>query len=185
MSEQGGIRLVLGSESPRRAQLLRQLHIEFEQIVSSATEPAPTGDDLGRQAIRCAQIKAQAVHELLGPPAEAPVIVVGADTMVFVDGTILGEPAGTTHAVCTGICLLGPGELEQTDSVFTEVWIKPLSAVDIETYVESGEPMDKAGAYAIQGLGARFIERISGCYYNVVGLPLARLTAMLTEAGYR
>jgi septum formation protein len=197
MSEQSGIRLVLGSGSPRRAQLLRQLRIEFEQVVSSAAEPAPTDDDPGQQAIRCAQIKARAVHELLGPTAQAPAIVVGADTMVVVDGTMLGKPAdtkgaqamlrmlsGRSHTVCTGICLLGPGELEQTDCVFTEVWIKPLSAEDIETYVASGEPMDKAGAYAIQGLGARFVERINGCYYNVVGLPLARLTAMLKEAGY-
>ncbi len=196
--EQHGIRLVLGSGSPRRAQLLRQLRIEFDQVVSSQAEPAPTDDDdPGGQAVKCAQVKAQAVHELVGPTADAPTIVIGADTMVVVDGRILGKPAdtanaramlrllsGRSHMVCTGVCLLGPGSREQTDCVFTEVWMRPLSAEDIETYVASGEPMDKAGAYAIQGLGARFVERISGCYYNVVGLPLARLTAMLSEAGY-
>ncbi len=195
---QHGIRLVLGSGSPRRGQLLRQLHIEFDQVVSSQAEPAPIDDDdPGGQAIKCAQVKARAVHELVGPTADTPTIVIGADTMVVVDGRILGKPAdtanaramlrllsGRSHTVCTGVCLLGPGWREQTDCVFTEVWMRPLSAEDIETYVASGEPMDKAGAYAIQGLGARFVERISGCYYNVVGLPLARLTAMLSEAGY-
>ena len=197
MSGQSGIRLVLGSGSPRRAQLLRQLHIEFDQIVSSQAEPAVTDENPGEQAVRCAQVKARAVRELLGPSAGEQAIVIGADTMVVVDGRILGKPtdtadaqamlrllSGRSHTVCTGVCLLGPGVLEQTDCVSTEVWMKPLTAEEIETYAASGELMDKAGAYAIQGLGARFVERISGCYYNVVGLPLARLTAMLSEAGY-
>lgn len=196
MSGQNGIRLVLGSGSPRRAQLLRQLLIEFDQVVSSKAEPAITDDDPGEQAVRCAQVKARAVYELLGPTA-GEAIVIGADTMVVVDDRILGKPtdtadaqamlrllSGRSHTVCTGVCLLGPGVREQTDCVSTEVWMKPLTAEEIETYAASGEPMDKAGAYAIQGLGARFVERISGCYYNVVGLPLARLTAMLSEAGY-
>ena len=197
MSAQGEIRLVLGSGSPRRSQLLRQLRIEFEQMVSSRPEPHTTDEDPRVQAVRCAHVKAQAVREQL-PPSSPPTIVIGADTMVVVDDRILGKPAdaadakamlrllsGRSHTVCTGVCLLGPHPRdERTDSVATEVWMKPLTASDIETYVASGEPMDKAGSYAIQGLGARFVERISGCYYNVVGLPLARLTAMLSEAGY-
>ena len=198
------IRLVLGSGSPRRAQLLSQLGLEFNQVVSGAAEPAPLPGDPAKQAIRCAATKARAVRELLrdgvGHPSAEPVrtIVIGADTMVVVDGEILGKPADADdaaamlhrlaarrHRVCTGMCLLGPGTLEQRDCVSTEVWMRPLSAAAIDAYVATGEPMDKAGGYAIQGLGARFVERISGCYYNVVGLPLSRLAAMLEDAGFR
>ena len=195
--EQTGIRLVLGSGSPRRSQLLRQLQMDFEQVVSSQVEPAPTDGDPEAQAIHCAEIKARAVCELLPASDIERTIVIGADTMVIVDGRILGKPAdaetagamlrllsGRSHTVCTGLCLLGPGALAQRDCVSTQVWMKSLSAETIDTYVASAEPMDKAGAYAIQGLGARFVERISGCYYNVVGLPLARLTAMLEDAGF-
>jgi septum formation protein len=198
MNKQTGMRLVLGSGSPRRAQLLRQLQLEFEQIVSAQEEPAPTGEDPGDQAIHCAQIKARAVRELLSKADREQTIVIGADTMVVVDDKILGKPrdaeaagamlrllSGRSHTVCTGVCLLGPGALEQRESVLTEVWMKSLSTEAIDVYIASEEPMDKAGAYGIQGLGARFVERINGCYYNVVGLPLARLTVMLDEAGFR
>ena len=224
MSDEGPIRLVLGSGSPRRAQLLRQLGLEFDQVASDEAEPEPAQGDPAEQAIRCAQAKARAVRELLLADARHPsrkpgrtsaigrtivigqrtivigqrTIVIGADTMVIVDGAILGKPAdaeeavamlrrlaGRRHRVCTGVCLLGPGGREQSDCVSTEVWMRPVTAAAIDAYVASGEPMDKAGAYAIQGLGARFVERINGCYYNVVGLPLARLTAMLDDAGFR
>ena len=198
------IRLVLGSGSPRRAQLLSQLGLDFDQVVSGEAEPAPVPGDPAEQAIRCAATKARAVREFLrdavGRLSGEPVrtIVIGADTMVVVDGAILGKPADADeaaamlrrladrrHRVYTGMCLLGPDRLEQRDCVSTEVWMRPLSAATIDAYVATGEPMDKAGGYAIQGMGARFVERISGCYYNVVGLPLARLAAMLEEAGFR
>ena len=198
MSGQAGIRLVLGSGSPRRAQLLRQLQIEFDQVVSSQAEPAVTDDDPGEQAVRCAQVKARTVRELLGPSAGEQAIVIGADTMVVVDGRILGKPtdtadaqamlrllSGRSHTVCTGVCLLGPGLLEQTDCVSTEVWMKPLSAEDIEIYVASGEPMDKAGAYAVQSESFSPAAEVRGCYLNVMGLPVCTLLKLTESAGLR
>ena len=145
-----------------------------------------------------AAAKAAAVHRVLrASPKGSNAIVIGADTVVSLDGGILGKPpdtdgaaamlrrlSGRRHEVFTGIALKGPGDRETRDCVRTEVRMRKLSAEEIERYVESGEPMDKAGSYGIQGRGARFVESINGCYYNVVGLPIARLSAMLEELGF-
>jgi len=192
------LRLVLGSASPRRAALLAQLGLCFEQMASHEPEPEPRfgvaepADFVARSAVA----KALAVRRLLGDPAQT--LIVAADTVVVVDGDIAGKPAdraaasamlrrlsGRTHEVFTGVCLLGPGDARAVGTERTRVTMLPLQEADIAWYLASGEPYDKAGAYGIQGRGARFIERIEGCYFNVVGLPLARLSTMLTEAGYR
>jgi septum formation protein len=128
---------------------------------------------------RLAEAKALAV------PADPGDTVLGADTTVVIDGEMLGKPAdaedarrmlealsGRRHEVLTGICLRRDGATVR-DWAATQVWFAPMSARDIEEYVVSGEPMDKAGAYAIQGLASKFIEKIEGCYFNVVGLPVS------------
>jgi septum formation protein len=129
--------------------------------------------------LRLAEWKALAV------PAEPEEIVLGADTTVVVDGEMLGKPtdaadarrmlaalSGRRHEVLTGICLR-TGAAIARDWASTEVWFAPMSDAEIDAYVASGEPMDKAGGYAIQGLASRHIERMAGCYFNVVGLPVA------------
>jgi septum formation protein len=120
--------------------------------------------------------------------------VLGADTVVVVDEYLLEKPAdaadvarmlrllsGRTHEVITGVCLSAPG-FEQTEAEITQVAFSPLSEAEIAAYVASGEPMDKAGAYAIQGMASRWVERIEGCYFNVVGLPVPRVYRMLCAA---
>ena len=190
--------LVLGSASPRRRDLLRQLGLPFEQVVSPEQEPVPNNEAPAAHVVHSACSKAQAVHRLLLQRDSVPTaLVIGADTVVCIDDRILGKPAdaaeaevmlqtlsGRTHQVYTGLGLVAVDGRSFDDVVATTVHMRPLSALDIQTYVASGEPLDKAGAYGIQGLAARFIERIEGCYYNVVGLPLARLSALLEEAGY-
>jgi len=171
--------LVLASRSPRRSEILRNAGIPFQVRLPDPVDEEPRAGETPRQYVaRLAWEKAEATRRR---PEE---IVLGADTAVVVDRRILGKPedkAGARrmlellhsrrHEVMTGICLLGAAEIR--DVAVTSVWFAPLSAAEIDAYIESGEPMDKAGAYAIQGLGSRFIERIEGCYFNVVGLPVA------------
>ena len=195
--------LVLGSASPRRVALLKQLDLEFVQLVSPLEEPAPGARSPSEHAVESARSKARAVAELVvsSPPqsvdVDAGALVIGADTIVCVDGSILGKPtdgahaaqmlrtlSGRSHEVYTGVALRHSNGAEQFAWELTEVQMRPLEEKSIRSYIESGEPLDKAGAYGIQGLGARFIECVSGCYYNVVGLPLARLCTMLEESGY-
>ena len=190
--------LVLASASPRRVALLHQLGLRFEQHPSPEAEPAPCGSSPRDHAVAAAAAKAAAVHGLLRTSDRGPApVVLGADTVVSLDGGFLGKPgdaeeaaamlgrlSGRPHEVFTGIALKGPGDREVRDCVRTEVRMRTLSVEEIEEYVASGEPMDKAGSYAIQGRGARFVESINGCYYNVVGLPIARLSAMLEELGF-
>ena len=171
--------LVLASESPRRQDLLRQAGIPFIVIPAGVEEQPLPGEDARTHVERLARAKAEAVS------ASAEDIVLGADTVVVVDGQILGKPAGAAdaarmlrllsgreHQVVTGICLRRGRDLI-TDVETTTVRFLPLSEDEIRDYVASGEPLDKAGAYAIQGLASKFIDRIEGCYFNVVGLPLA------------
>lgn len=201
--------VVLASASPRRADLLRQLGVPFEQVISPQGEQLPpgSGSGAGGHAVGAARVKARAVYNLVvaekegtrAAPRGHPFVVVGADTVVVCEGgTVLGKPRGSeeatdmlrrlsgrTHHVYTGLVVVGPGAAaEQSGCEVTEVVMRVLSDADIGGYVATGEPLDKAGAYGIQGRGGRFIERISGCYYNVVGLPLARLSAMLENAGF-
>jgi septum formation protein len=195
--------LILGSASPRRVALLNQLQLDFVQLVSPAEEPAPGNRGPAEHVVESARLKAQAVAALAAsaPPTPldntAGLLIIGADTVVCVDGAILGKPTDETHAmhmlrtlsgrsheVYTGVALRHSNGWEQSVWELTQVQMRKLTEQSIRSYVDSGEPLDKAGGYAIQGLGARFVEHISGCYYNVVGLPLARLCALLEEAGY-
>jgi septum formation protein len=171
--------LVLASQSPRRAEILRQAGIPFAIRIAQVDE-TPLADEPPEHYVRrLAEAKALAVD------AAAEEIVLGADTTVVVGSEMLAKPAdpadarrmlealaGRCHKVLTGICLRRGTELLQ-DCATTQVWFAPLSPREIEDYVASGEPMDKAGAYGIQGLASKFIERIDGCYFNVVGLPVA------------
>jgi septum formation protein len=178
--------LILASASPRRAELLRNAGIKF------AVEPAhvpeePFPDELPLQyAQRLAREKAQAIV------AKHPDnVVLGADTIVVADAHLLEKPldpadaarmlrllSGRSHQVMTGVCVSAPG-FEQTEAETTEVRFGALSDDEIAAYVATGEPMDKAGAYAIQGIASRWVQRIDGCYFNVVGLPVPRVYRML------
>lgn len=171
--------LVLASQSPRRAEILRQAGIPFVVRVAPVDEtllPAESPEDYVR---RLAEEKARAV------PAEPSEIVLAADTTVVVDQHILAKPddaadarrmltllSGRRHEVMTGICLRR-GDEQICDHAVTAVWFAPMSVREIDEYVATGEPADKAGAYAVQGAASKFIPRIEGCYYNVMGLPIA------------
>lgn len=200
------VKLILASASPRRAELLRALGLTFE--VHAATQgadpedvvpdaPAP-GEDPVRAAEqiarRLADTKADAVA-LQEPEA----VVIGADTIVVLEGRFLGKPrnpddargmlralSSRHHHVVTGVSVVRTSPpLRLADSAVTAVWFRPLRDDEIERYVTSGEPMDKAGAYGIQGQASLFVERIDGDYFTVVGLPLSRLAALLEQAGVR
>ena len=171
--------LVLASQSPRRAEILRQAGIPFTIRVAPVDETPLLEESPEDYVQRVAEMKALAVE------ASGDETILGADTTVVVGGAMLAKPvdtadarrmlellAGRRHQVLTGICLRRGAELIR-DCAATQVWIMPLDAREIEEYVATGEPMDKAGAYGIQGLASKFIERIEGCYFNVVGLPVA------------
>lgn len=177
--------LVLASQSPRRRELLERAGFRFLVRPAQVDESWREGEDPQSHVCRLAREKARAVA------AAHDEIVLGADTVVVVDGEILGKPAdaadaarmlrllsGRDHYVFTGVCLRR-GETELVEAERTLVRFAALEEGEIREYVASGEPMDKAGAYAIQGLASRFVERIEGCYFNVVGLPVARVYRMI------
>jgi septum formation protein len=182
--------LILASASPRRQELLRNADISFTAHPANIDE-TPLPNELPRDyAERLAKEKARAVHRKY--PHN---FVLGADTIVVVDGVILGKPqndgdatrmlrmlSAQTHEVITGVCLAGPNELELTASETTLVTMCEISETEIRAYISTREPMDKAGAYAIQGIASRWVPRIEGDYSNVVGLPIARVYSMLREA---
>ncbi|MCW5982855.1 MAG: septum formation inhibitor Maf [Bryobacteraceae bacterium] len=184
-------RLVLASASPRRKEILESAGIPFvRRAVDISEEPFPR-ETAGEHVRRLAETKAAAAA------CEDGEVVLGADTVVVVDGEILGKPAdardaarmlralaGREHEVVTGICLK-TGSRSVTDEERTRVRFVPLSDDEIAAYVASGEPMDKAGAYGIQGAASKFIDRVEGCYFNVVGLPVARVYRWLKELGFR
>jgi septum formation protein len=193
--------LVLASASPRRRELLAQAGFSFEVHPAHIPEEPLEGEDPFAYVIRLAREKAQAVYRELtsaAPPTgkalldgESPLAVLGADTMVTLDKTILGKPenaadaarmlrllSGRTHRVITGVALVTANGAEVAAEA-TAVRFLALSEEEIAAYVATGEPMDKAGAYAIQGRAARWIPRIEGCYFNVVGLPLALVSTLL------
>jgi len=183
---------VLASASPRRQELLRTAGISFT-VQAADIDETPLADEKAEQcARRLAREKALAVSRLR--PLDR---VLGADTIVVVDGEILGKPrdgadaarmlrllSGRTHEVITGVCLVEAGGTEvSTASETTRVTMNELSDREIQEYVAGGEPMDKAGAYAIQGMASRWIPRIEGDYSNVVGLPVALVYNMLRQRG--
>lgn len=183
--------LVLASHSPRRQDLLRQAGLSFIVVIpADVEEDVWPGEDPFAHVQRLARAKAEAVS---AAPTD---VVLGADTVVVVDGQILGKPrdhagaalmlrllSGREHQVVTGICLRR-GLHVICDAETTTVRFVPLSEEEICAYVASGEPMDKAGAYGIQGLASKFIDRIEGCYFNVVGLPLAMTWKHLKQLGF-
>ncbi len=181
--------LILASASPRRAELLRNAAIPFVVEPAHVSEQPAAHETPADYAQRLARDKARAVF--VRHPRGA---VLGADTVVVVDQHLLEKPtdeadaarmlrllSGRTHQVITGVCLVAP-DFEQTEAEITQVVFSPLSDREIAAYVTSGEPMDKAGAYAIQGIASRWVERIEGCYFNVVGLPVPRVYRMLRAA---
>jgi septum formation protein len=182
--------IVLASASPRRQELLRNAGIPFAVQAADILETPRAGEEPRVLAERLAREKAQAVFR------ERPNdLVLGADTIVVVDEKILGKPrdvddaarmlrllSGRSHRVITGVCLVGPG-VEDVRSESTIVTVGPFTDKDIVSYVSTGEPMDKAGAYAIQGIASRWISCIEGDYFNVVGLPVALVYRMLMEHG--
>jgi septum formation protein len=188
-------RLILASASPRRRELLTQTGLEFEVIPAHIDEMRHTGEDPAAYVQRLALEKAQAIHT-----THPDCFVLGADTTVEIDGHALEKPtdradaermlrtlAGRVHHVHTGIALLSPQESKATQRVHLETTSVTFSAIEeaeLAHYLDSGEPYDKAGAYGIQGYAARWIPRIDGDYFNVVGLPLAATVRLLHELGY-
>lgn len=191
------MKIYLASGSPRRRELLTQIGIEYEVLVSEADEecdikdPALLVEELSKR-------KAKAVFDSLKGKEKSDYLVIGADTVVSIDGQILGKPAdkkdaekmlgelsGRAHEVYTGVtlCFLKNGqEKEKTFHEMTKVIFCEMSEEEIHEYAESGEPLDKAGAYGIQGLCAKYIRGIEGDYNNVVGLPIGRLYQEMKES---
>lgn len=184
--------LVLASQSPRRAELLRNAAIEFETVPSDVPEEHGDGEPPEEYVLRLARDKALCV---LRQRPEA--LVLGADTVVVVDQHIMEKPvnaadaermlrmlSGCSHQVITGVCLArmcgGQPSIDARTEI-TEVRFTRISEQEISAYVESGEPMDKAGAYAIQGIASRWIAGITGCYFNVVGLPVPLVWKMMSQ----
>jgi len=190
-------KIYLASASPRRRELLRQLGIEFEVIPSMVTEHVHVGESAAEYVLRMAADKARVVARRVSAREHDVVPVLGADTEVVVDQMILGKPrdrehacgmlrrlSGRTHEVLTGICVVHQGKEHHALSD-SRVTFGPLSEDEIGRYWESGEPLGKAGAYAIQGVAAGFIARVDGSYSGVMGLPLFELAQILRQLGMR
>ncbi|OAN90122.1 septum formation protein Maf [Marinobacter sp. EhC06] len=183
--------IILASASPRRAELLQQIGLSFS-VRPADIDETPEPDETPEQYVeRLAREKALAVA---GSSPEC--LVLGSDTSVVLEGKILGKPtdpadaretlvrlSGATHQVMTAVALATEGQC-QSVLVITEVCFRQLSTAEIEAYVASGEPMDKAGSYGIQGLGGIFVNELRGSYSAVVGLPLQETAALLAGAGY-
>jgi septum formation protein len=189
------MKLILASASPRRAEILRGAGLQFT-VLSSAVDETPMPSEVPQDLVRRLAL---AKAELVAARALGPAIVIAADTVVVLEGAILGKPrtsedarqmlaklSGRTHSVMTGVALIRLPDAERREFIeTTQVHFASVSNEEIVKYLASGEPFDKAGAYAIQGLGGRFIPRIDGCYFNVVGLPLARLYHELSLLGWQ
>jgi len=186
--------LVLASASPRRQELLRAAGIAFSVQPANVHEQANPGESPRRYSERLARDKAVAVWNTISKPDQT--FVLGADTIVVVDEHILEKPAdasdaarmlrmisGRAHEVITSVCLIGSG-FEEVRSEVTKVFVTEISDSEIADYVATTEPMDKAGAYAIQGIASRWIPRIEGDYSNVVGLPIALVYKLLNSHGW-
>jgi septum formation protein len=189
------VRLILASASPRRRELLGRLGLPFEVWPSGTEEPLEPGVPAPALAAALARMKSRLVADQVRATGGPPAVVLGADTLVVVDGHPLGKPAsrdearsmlralgGRAHEVVTGLALLGTADgREMAEAVTSRVVMRPYGEPEIDAYVATGEPDDKAGAYAVQGAGGRLVVRVDGCYTNVVGLPL-RTTARLLRA---
>ncbi len=184
--------LVLASASPRRRRLLELTGLAFEVVPSDIEETLGSSEDPGMHVERLAREKARAVA------ADRPeALIIGADTLVVIDHTALGKPRdephavdtlmqlqGQMHRVETGVAVLAPGGRMESSLVSVHVRFRPFDRRTARQYVATGEPMDKAGAYGIQGYGATLVEWIEGDYFAVMGLPLARLVSLLRAQGW-
>ncbi|WP_438495297.1 Maf family protein [Paenibacillus sp. IHBB 3054] len=186
--------IILASGSPRRRELLSLLGLPFEVISSDADESTPPEFTPEMIVRSLALRKAEAVVPAAG---KRNAVIVGSDTIVVLDDKVLGKPVdeqdsrvmlgmlqGKTHQVYTGVACIGlPEGKILVEHRVTSVTMRALSEEEISAYIATGEPADKAGSYAIQGLGATLVEKIEGCYFNVVGLPLSLLERMLSRVG--
>lgn len=187
--------IILASGSPRRKELLEQIGIEFS-VMTSDTDENIEMTQPENYVCKLATTKALAVRDnILSKSDASDKVIIGADTIVFMDGSILTKPtdeedakkmlaklSGKKHQVYTGVAVVSDDNI-QTFAEMTEVLVSQMTAHEIEEYVASGEPMDKAGAYGIQGMFARYVEGIKGDYNNVVGLPVAHLYHVLKKSG--
>lgn len=186
-------KIILASASPRRREILESMHLKFEVMVSGTDESKIENSlDTGIYVQELALLKAGAVCKQI-PSRDA--LIIAADTVVSIDGKILGKPrdkeeafsmlsslSGRCHSVFTGLCVMRAKDaFSVCKSVETKVYFKKLTDKKIKAYVNTGEPMDKAGAYGIQGLGALLTEKIDGDYFNVVGLPASKLAEILED----
>ena len=191
-------KLILGSQSPRRRELLKQVGLDFAVRTADLDETVYETDDPVRTVCATCEAKARAVENLLKTEADACPLILTSDTVVVLDGRIMGKPhseaqavemltalSGREHSVFTAFTLLPVGGEPRTEYEETRVRFRPLQRDEILAYVASGEPMDKAGAYGIQGLGAALVESIRGDYYTVMGLPLCRVCEALKGYGIR
>ncbi|MCK5438668.1 MAG: septum formation protein Maf [Gemmatimonadetes bacterium] len=186
--------LVLASSSPRRKQVLETIGFQFEVVAAApgTEQPWRHGEDPVAFAERTARAKRDEVA-VTRPDA----LVMAADTVVILDDVVLEKPvdadgaramlsklAGRDHVVCTGVAVVGPAGVPVSGAEKTGVHFRDLDIEEIADYVATGEPLDKAGAYGIQGLGAALVRRVDGCYFNVMGLPVTRLLDLLKEVGW-
>ena len=186
--------LIIASKSPRRQELLQRMGLtDFKILVPDADESFPDGLTPQQTVEYISRVKAVAAKELVS----AEDIVITADTMVFLDEHRLGKPTdeadalrmltalqGRSHTVCTGVTVM-QGDHILTESEPTKVYFREASEAELRGYIATGDPMDKAGAYGVQSLGALLVERIDGDFFNVMGLPVLRLSRMLREFGIR
>ena len=192
------MKVILASASARRAEILRAAGIPFETRSTDVDESPRAGEAVEALVLRLAEAKARAAVASSKSRNETA-IVIAADTVVDLDGEVLGKPAsvrvaaemlrklsGRTHRVLTGLSVIRvPHGVARLELEATQVRFAALTAEEIGRYAATGEPLDKAGAYAIQGIAGRYVERIEGCYFNVVGLPLARLYRILKDLGWQ
>lgn len=187
--------IVLASASPRRRELLAGMGLAFEVIPADIDEAAHDHEDPVAYVDRLAHEKARAIAERMPAHAGRDALVIAADTVVVVDGLMLGKPrdahenrafldrlSGRVHQVSTGHCVMHRGVVERAVRT-TDVAFRDLSAGERTRYVATGEGADKAGGYAIQGIGAALVERIDGCYFNVVGMSVATIVTITRELG--
>jgi septum formation protein len=191
------MKLILASSSPRRMEILRTAGFTFDLFPANVDESHLPRESAQHYVRRLALAKARRVAEAAVRKGR-PAIIIGADTVVAAKGKILGKPqdfpsarrmlrllSGRTHTVLTGLAVLRIPDGEERIAVEkTRVRFAKLSAKEIDWYLMTGEPYHKAGAYAIQGIAGRYVTRIEGCYFNVVGLPVARLWSLLRELGW-
>ena len=192
--------LVLASQSPRRIELLKMLGLSFEVLASNVDELIDPTLPPAELVVKLAKQKSAQIAKRLNDKKSAPFVVLGADTLVVSDGKYLGKPAtkedafhmlaslsGKVHEVYTGVSLIGninrPEGVDESIFQTSRVYFRELATQEINAYIATGEPMDKAGAYAVQGIASAFIDKIEGCYTNIIGLPIPLVVLMLRKAG--